>query len=300
MKVLGLFSGIGGFELGLQQSGMTIDSVCEIEEYCKRVLMKNFHGVNVHGDISELMPTIGQFDVICGGFPCQDISIAGKNKGLLGGEKSSLWMEYKRIIENVRPKYAIIENVSALLGRGLEIILQHLAEIGYDAAYTLYDSKYFGVPQRRRRVYIVAVRDGIPDGADIFNFAERDIRDESHKQKITSVNSSFEWDFTQGEGGTEGFAYFTRQRSDEFSEIGLASALLKRDYKSFTDLIVANGIVRRVSPTERLLLQGFPADWWEGCGLTETQKYMCNGMTVPVVKHIGECIVRFNKEYGDV
>lgn len=300
MNVLGLFSGIGGFELGLQRAGMNIKAVCEVEEHCKSVLSKNFDSASLYDDVRDLNLNVGDFDVLCGGFPCQDISIAGKNKGLLGGDKSSLWMEYKRVIENVRPKYAIIENVSALLGRGIEVILQHLAEIGYDATYTLFDSKYFGVPQRRRRVYIVAVRDGIPQDADIFDFAGRDSRGESHKQEIASVESRFEWDFTKREGEQKAFAYFTRQRSDEFSPTGLAATLAKRDYKSFTDLIVTGDVIRKLDPSERLLLQGFPPDWWDDCGLITTQKYMCNGMTVPVVQHIGERIIEFDKVYGNV
>jgi DNA (cytosine-5)-methyltransferase 1 len=293
VKVLGLFSGIGGFELGLQRSGMKIEAYCEIENHCLKVLRKNFPEADEFLDIRGA--SFGSYDVVCGGFPCQDISIAGKNAGLLGGDKSSLWKDFIRVISDVKPKYAIIENVSALLGRGLEIVIQNLAEIGYDSTYTVYDSKYFGVPQRRRRVYIVAVRDGIPEGADLLNFAERDRSCPAHRQKVTSVENGFAWDFTKGEGEWDPFAFFTRQRSDQFSASGLSSTLAKRDYKSYTDVLVVNGLVRRVSPSERLLLQGFPRDWWEGCGLTESQKYTCNGMTVPVVEHIGRLILEFDK-----
>lgn len=293
MNVLGLFSGIGGFELGLSRAGFEISALCEIELHCLSVLKKNFPNAYFFDDIKNVDG--GNYDVICGGFPCQDISIAGKNAGLVSGEKSSLWFEFKRVIKSVQPKYAIIENVSALLGRGLEIILQDLAEIGYDATYTMYDSKYFGVPQRRRRVYIVAVRDGIPEESEIFDFRGRNNSSSAHKQAIASVESGFTWDFTQGEGKRDRFAFFTRQRSDQFNAVGLSSTLAKRDYKSFTDLIVTEQVVRRVSPVERLLLQGFPYDWWDGCGLTEAQKYTCNGMTVPVVEHIGGLVMEFDK-----
>jgi DNA (cytosine-5)-methyltransferase 1 len=292
MNVLGLFSGIGGFELGLQQAGFTIDKMCEIEYHCQRVLEKNFDCI-VHDDITALQTKEGEFDIMCGGFPCQDISIAGKNKGLLGGEKSSLWREYLRLIETGKPKYAVIENVSGLLGRGIEIIIQDLAEIGYDTTYTTYDTKYFGLPQRRRRVYIVAVRDGIPSGTEIFDFSGRDSAD--HRVRVDHLDKGREWNFTKEQGVRNPFAFFTRQRSDQFAETGLSGTLAKRDYKSFTDLILQFGRLRRVSPKERLLLQGYPSDWFDGCDLTKQQKFSCNGMSVPVVKYIGELINEFEK-----
>ena len=293
MNVLGLFSGVGGFELGMQQAGFEISAMCEIEKHCIDVLKKNFKGVPIHTDITKLNVKSSQYDIFCGGFPCQDISIAGKNKGLLGGNKSSLWRQYLRLITEGRPKYAIIENVNAILGRGLEIILQDLAEIGYDSTYTTYDTKYFGLPHRRRRVYIIAVRDGIPAGSEIFDFAGRDSAE--HRRKNELVNESFSWNFTQESGVKHPFAFFTRQRSDQFAEAGLSSALLKRDYKDFTDVVLEGGIVRRVTPSERMLLQGLPVDWIDNCGLTKSQKYSCSAMSVPVVKYIGGLINEFDK-----
>jgi DNA-cytosine methyltransferase len=287
-RVLGLFSGVGGFELGLEQAGFEIKALCEIEKHCIDVLKKNFKGVPIHTDIKNLSVNPDQFDVFCGGFPCQDISIAGKNKGLLGGNKSSLWRQYLRLITEGQPKYAIIENVNAILGRGLEIILQDLAEIGYDTTYTTYDTKYFGLPHRRRRVYIIAVRDGIPAGAEIFDFVGRDSSE--HRRKNELVNESFEWDFTKEPRVEHSFAFFTRQRSDQFAEAGLSSTLLKRDYKDFTDVVVEGGKVRRVTPSERMLLQGLPSDWVDGCGLSKSQKYSCSAMSVPVVKYIGSLL----------
>ena len=292
MNVLGLFSGIGGFELGLQRAGFSIEAVCEIESHCRDVLRKRFD-CDLHPDVTRLNIAKREFDVICGGFPCQDISIAGKNKGLLGGEKSSLWREFLRVIKDGEPKYAVIENVSAFLGRGLEIALQDLAEVGYDATYTTFDTKYFGLPQRRRRVYILAVRDGIKENTEIFEFNERDT--EAHREKVGAISKSFKWDFTQERRVEDRFAFFTRQRSDQFAEIGLSGTLAKRDFKSYTDLVVRDGLARRVTPSERLLLQGFPVDWWDGCGLTDTQKFTCNGMSVPVVEHIGGLINEYHK-----
>jgi len=292
MKAYGLFSGIGGFELGLQRAGFEVVGMCEIEKHCKAVLKKNF-SAPIHDDITTLNLNTGEVDILCGGFPCQDISIAGKNKGLLGGEKSSLWREYLRLINEGKPKYAIIENVSAFRGRGLNVALQDLASIGYDASYTMYDTKYFGLPQRRRRIYIVAVRDGIPSNAEIFDFSKRSNAD--HRKQVEYLDKGREWNFTKSQGVRNPFAFFTRQRSDQFAETGLSGTLAKRDYKSFTDLILQFGRLRRVTPSERLLLQGFPHDWMSECGLTNQQKFTCNGMSVPVVEHIGGLINEFEK-----
>ena len=293
MKVLGLFSGIGGFELGLQKAGFSIAALCEFEPYCRKVLEKNFPETRLFTDIRALHITEGEYDLLCGGFPCQDISIGGKNKGLEKGEKSSLWFEYKRLIAEGKPKYAIIENVSALRSRGLETILQDLAEIGYDATWTMLDSKYCGSPQRRRRVYIVAVRDGIPTDADLFQFKRRDST--NHRGKVAAIDQERRWSFEAGENGGYAFTYFTRQRSNLFIENGLASTIVKRDYKSYTDIVKYSGGLRRVTPEERLLFQGFPVDWWRDCGLSNTQKFKCNGMTVKTVQHIGNCINEYER-----
>ncbi|AOQ26765.1 DNA methyltransferase [Vibrio phage S4-7] len=291
MKILDLFSGIGSFALGFKEAGYNVSRFCEIEDYCVKILNKNFPDVPVDKDIKQLHCDEGEYDVLLGGFPCQDISIAGKGKGL-SGDRSGLWFEYKRLINEARPKYAVIENVSALLGRGLEIILQDLAEIGYDATWTTFDSKYFGVPQRRRRVYIVAVRDGIPSNTDMFEFGRRDLT--QCREGLESFNESFRWDFEEGKGDKHTFTFYTRQRSNEFKETGLSGTLAKRDYKSFTDIVSHNNIIRRVTPRERLRLQGIPDDWFDGCSLTKAQQFTCNGMSVPVVRYIAKCIKRFD------
>jgi len=298
-RVLDLFSGIGSFSLGLEYAGMKSVAFCECEEKAARQIKRHWPSAAMYDDVKTLTKErldqdgIESIDVICGGFPCQDISIAGKGAGI-SGERSGLWFEFKRIINDVRPKYAIVENVSALLGRGLSTILGGLAEIGYDAAWTVYDSQYFGLPQRRRRVYIVAVRDGIPPETDLFSLNGRS--GGQCKREVESIDSQRQWHFKEGDGVGEETSFYTRQRSDEFSCTGLSSTLAKRDYKSFTDIVVSGETIRRVTPKERLKLQGIPECWLDGLGLSDSDKFRLNGMSVPVVHHIGNIIKEFDNE----
>ena len=157
MNVLDLFSGIGGFSLGLERAGMKTVAFCEVDKKCQAVLKKNWPGVPIFDDVSNLKGEDIEetVDVICGGFPCQDISLAGKGAGL-EGKRSGLWSEFKRLIEEIKPKYAIIENVSALRSRGLDQVLREISEIGYDAEWHCITASSIGAPHRRDRIWIVA------------------------------------------------------------------------------------------------------------------------------------------------
>ena len=137
LKVLDLFSGIGGFSLGLQATNeFETIAFCEIDPFCQKVLKKHWPNVPIFDDITKLgegeLNGLGKVDVICGGFPCQDISCAGKGAGIHAA-RSGLWWEMLRIIRLVRPRYVLVENVAALLNRGLDEVLGSLAESGYDA-----------------------------------------------------------------------------------------------------------------------------------------------------------------------
>jgi DNA (cytosine-5)-methyltransferase 1 len=160
LNVLDLFSGIGGFSLGLERAGMRTVAFCEIEPYCRAVLKKHWPHVPQYDDVrtltAEKLAADGiRPDVICGGFPCQDISVAGKGAGITG-ERSGLWKEYARLIGEIRPRYVIVENVAALLGRGMGVVLGDLAEIGYDAEWHCISSAYVGCNHFRDRSWIVA------------------------------------------------------------------------------------------------------------------------------------------------
>lgn len=161
LRVLDLFSGIGGFSLGLERTGgfQTV-AFCEIEEFPRRVLKKHWPEVPCYHDVRELTAdTLARdgiaVDVICGGFPCQDISTAGRGAGI-EGERSGLWAEYARLIGELRPLYVVVENVAALLGRGLDRVLGDLAALGYDAEWHCIPASAVGAPHRRDRIWIVA------------------------------------------------------------------------------------------------------------------------------------------------
>lgn len=162
MKFISLFSGIGGFDLGFERSGMQSVSVCEINTNAQSVLKKHFSHATLFDDVRTIgVNTHGRksVDLICGGFPCQDLSIAGKRAGL-AGERSGLWFEFARIIDELEPGWVVIENVPGLLssnrGRDFAVILHWLVKRGYGVSWRILDAQYFGVPQRRRRVFIVA------------------------------------------------------------------------------------------------------------------------------------------------
>ena len=137
MKVLDLFSGIGGFSLGLERAGMETVAFCEIDTFCQKVLRKHWPGIPIFEDVRSL-DYDGAVDVICGGFPCQDLSTSGKQSGI-EGNRSGLWAEMFRIISSLQPKYIIIENVANLLngekGRWFAKLLNDLASVGYDAEW---------------------------------------------------------------------------------------------------------------------------------------------------------------------
>ena len=155
LNVLDLFSGIGGFSLGLERAGMQTVGFVEIDGNRQRILAKHWPHVPIHGDIRTAYWGQCAADVICGGFPCQDISLAGPGTGL-AGERSGLYRELVRAIRLVRPRYAIVENVAALLGRGMGTVLGDLAEIGYDAEWHCIPACAVGAFHERDRVWIVA------------------------------------------------------------------------------------------------------------------------------------------------
>ena len=154
MKHGSLFSGIEGFAKGAELAGIETVWSCELEAYNRKIISKHHPYQKQYADIRD-MRNPGYVDIISGGFPCQDISVAGKMEGITG-TRSGLWSENFRIIREVMPRYAIIENSPALLIRGFERILLDLSSIGYNAEWQVISNIAFGYPHKRERLYVIA------------------------------------------------------------------------------------------------------------------------------------------------
>ncbi len=155
MKVLDLFSGIGGFSLGLQRAGMETVAFCEIDPFCRKVLHKHWPRAPIHDDIRTLQGTeFGPIDVICGGFPCQPFSLAGKQKGK--NDDRHLWPEMLRVIAQARPTWVIAENVTGIIGMVLDDVLTDLENEGYTSRTLNIPACGVDAPHRRERIWIIA------------------------------------------------------------------------------------------------------------------------------------------------
>lgn len=170
MKSLSLFAGIGGFDIGLERAGFETGAFCETDPVARSVLAKHWPEVPYYDDVRTLtgegLAADGvAVDVICGGFPCQDISIAGKGAGITG-KRSGLWSEFRRLIDELRPAFAIIENSPKLRDRGLLAILTDLNALGYDAEWHCIPASHVGAPHRRDRIWIIAYRQVDALGSD--------------------------------------------------------------------------------------------------------------------------------------
>ena len=165
-----LFAGIGGFDLAMERNGVKVVATVEIDKKCNEVLAQHFPFAKQFTDVKEVTgkdfinagfdPSRG---IITGGFPCQDLSVAGKRAGL-AGERSGLFWEIRRLVEETQTEWFVLENVPGLLssngGKDFGIVLREMANLGYSVGWRVLDAQYFGVPQRRRRVFIVGSRSG--------------------------------------------------------------------------------------------------------------------------------------------
>jgi DNA (cytosine-5)-methyltransferase 1 len=158
LRLLDTFSGIGGFSYAAEQivGGYETVAFVEREPFCQKILNKHWPNVPIHDDISTFKPEAYSADVVCGGFPCQDISTAGKQAGIKQGTRSGLFYELMRVVRLVRPKYIILENVSAILSNGFDLVLGELAEAGFDAEWACIPASAVGACHQRDRWWLVA------------------------------------------------------------------------------------------------------------------------------------------------
>ena len=241
ITAVSLFAGVGGFDLALERNGVKVVASVEIDKKASAVLAQHFPNSKLFGDITEVTGEqliAAGFDprngIITGGFPCQDLSVAGKRAGL-AGKRSGLFWEICRLLDETRAQNFILENVPGLLssnqGRDMAAVVEALVERGYGIAWRVLDAQHFGVPQRRRRIFIVGcLGDSGATPAQILNLTEsrsRYLAQSKSKGKDTARKVA------EGIGGN-----INRMRGfGDYVDDGTASTVKARDFKDATDLI---------------------------------------------------------------
>jgi DNA (cytosine-5)-methyltransferase 1 len=291
MKVLSLFSGVGGFDLGLEAAGMETIYQCEWDKHATSILNRHWPEVPKWGDIttltaSEILRHGQKPDVVAWGSPCQDLSVAGKRAGL-AGERSGLFHEGIRLIKELRketnnefPRFSIWENVAGAMssngGADFGAVLDEMAEAGaLVIEWAVLDAQHFGVPQRRRRVFVVAVFD--PATAS------------RCPEPLLPVSESLRGNTTKGRQAQQGaappLAFDTQfgSNADVFTDL---APPLKASQQSPS--VTVKSAVRRLTPLECERLMGWPDNWTEGQADTHRYKQCGNGVASPVAKWIAQ------------
>jgi DNA (cytosine-5)-methyltransferase 1 len=261
-RAASLFSGIGGFDLGLERAGFEITFQCEIDKFCRTILKHRWPNIPCHENIKELTPdSIPVSDVWAGGFPCQDVSLArmGSRAGLKG-KRSGLFHEFARLIGEARPRVVLLENVAGLLsshrGRDFGTVLGTLADFGYSVGWRVLNSKNFGVPQSRQRVYIVGCHRDIHGPGQILFEAECG---SGHAEKGESNGSPVISPFKKriGEDDPDGPVY----QSIAYCLYACSARHTGTDWSRTYVQYPQKGQVRRLTPKECEGVMGFPVGW---------------------------------------
>jgi DNA (cytosine-5)-methyltransferase 1 len=261
-RMASFFSGIGGFDLGFENAGFQITMQCEIDAFGRRILKKHWPHSKLHGNIKELVNAdIPVSDVWTGGFPCQDVSLArmGQRAGLKGSQ-SGLFHEFARLISESTPRVVVIENVSGLLsshgGRDFGTVIRTLADIGYSVGWRTLNSKYFGAPQSRDRVFIVGCyRDATGPAKILFEPECGGGHLEKGGSNGKATISPFKKELGDNDGNGPVFqelAYCLYATSARHTGTDWS-----RTYVTYPKL----GKVRRLTPNECEPIQGFPINW---------------------------------------
>jgi len=341
MKYLDLFSGIGGFTLALKnatnhfshkqkrecspaQDSVLLEGGCEpqlpscigyseIDKYASAIYKKHYHDHNELGDITKIdTAKLPDFDLLMGGFPCQSFSIAGKRGGF-DDTRGTLFFEIARILRDKTPKYFLLENVKGLLshdsGRTFSTIIETLQEIGYGVSWKVLNTKDFGIPQNRERVFIFGVRGECP--REILPLGKGDgLSDTEQVEGAPSISALTATDYKGASKQRPNLVVPVltpdraekRQNGRRFKEDGDPSFTLTAQDKHG----VYNGSkIRRLTPTECERLQGFPDGWttegnYDGeiKEVSNTQKYKClgNAVTVKVVEEVLKSVLNIDKK----
>jgi len=236
LRLIDTFSGIGGFSYAAETlvGGFRTVSFVECEPFCQKVLKKHWPNVPIHDDIRTYQPEPYSADVICGGFPCQSISNAGKREGITETSESGLWYELYRVICLLRPRYVVLENVSAILSNGLGIVLGNLAEAGYCCEYACIPASYVGACHQRDRWWLVAYSQSERTGeynSRIWRQSERrDLQtDRDTNQKIsTTANTMYKG--LQGFRGEHELQESSREKTFAWRNSGIT---LEQNWKRY-------------------------------------------------------------------
>ncbi len=280
MKVAGLFAGIGGFELGMHRAGHETELLCEIMPTARAVLSDRFDGVDIVEDVRELTSLPESVQVVCAGFPCQDLSQAGQTLGL-DGDRSGLIGQVLQLLRTERPEWLVLENVPFMLqlrgGDAMRRIIKAIEDVpGYRWAYRVLDTFAFGLPQRRERVYLVASRVGDP--ADVlladqveFTRPQTDLKNLAH---------GFYW--TEGRGGL-GWAVDAIPTLKNGSTIGIPSP---------PAVLLPGGLIIKPDLRDAERLQGFEADWTKAAETVGRKNarwgLVGSAVSVPVSEWVGK------------
>lgn len=261
-RAASLFTGIGGFDLGFENEGFEITFQCEIDKFCRQILREKWPHLNPHENIKELSPdSIPISDVWAGGFPCQDVSLArmGARAGLKG-KRSGLFHEFARLVGEARPRIVLLENVAGLLsshrGRDFATVIRTLAGFGYSVGWRLLNSKNFGVPQSRQRVYIVGCHRDVEGPGKILFESERSGGDATESQSHGKASLS-PFKTVIGEDGGDGPVFQSIAYCLYASSARHTGTDWSRTYVQYPK----EGRVRRLTPGECEGIMGFPHDW---------------------------------------
>jgi DNA (cytosine-5)-methyltransferase 1 len=308
------FSGIGGFDLGFERAGMQCRWQIEIDPKARAVLKRHWPQVPQLEDITHVQRAhVSPVDVLCGGFPCQDVSVAGTRAGL-AGERSGLWFQFSRLIGELKPRWVVIENVPGLLtsndGRDFATVLRGLVNWGYGVSWRVLDAQYFGLAQRRERVFIVASL-GSGRSAKVLFEQESSVRHSpagrGAKQATAAVagirlktysESGFERWVDNGGINSTLAAHSSKEAHDlivftpptvtgTLSASGAGTARTGNERSEASFLIPTSIGIRRLTPLECERLQGFPDNWTAGQSDIARYKQCGNAVAVTVAEWVG-------------
>jgi DNA (cytosine-5)-methyltransferase 1 len=296
MTVNSFFSGIGGFDLGFQKKRFKVQYQCEINKFCIEILKKHWPTVSRATDISAVDPAaIPDADIWCGGFPCQDVSVARGSMGREGlkGKNSGLFYPFIELIRQKRPEIILIENVTGLLnshnGNDFKIILESLTQLGYGVSWRVFNTRYFGAPQSRPRVYICAWRNSLEKAVFALHEHEASVKPNNPRTGFLTPHPKPGTTIRVPEVAYCLAATSGRHTGTDWS----------RTYISYSNR------VRRLTPSEAEKLQGFPPEWTIPADAAakkskdlDAMRYHAigNAVSVPVVVWIADRINRIREQ----